>query len=74
MRGKQMRPNTGFVTRGCFNRHEVQPQELRAIEVGRARVLVCSEACAAQARARIGARKLLKDPHLHPAPRPESQP
>ncbi len=61
---RRIRPNAGFATRSCFNRHDVPPQKLRAVQIGGASVLVCSAGCEAQARKRIEGGSHAREPRI----------
>ncbi len=62
---RRIRPNAGFATRSCFNRHDVPPQKLRTVQISGASILVCSEVCEAQARERIEGGSPAREPHPH---------
>ncbi len=50
---QRRKPRTGSRTRSCFNRHDVPPDRLRPVVIGRASVLVCGDECEQRAREKI---------------------
>jgi len=50
---RRLHARSGMRTRSCFNRHDVDPVRLRAVEIGPATIIVCGPACETEARARI---------------------
>jgi hypothetical protein len=50
---RRLRVRSGTRTRSCFNRHDVDPARLRAVEIGTATIIVCGPACETEARTRI---------------------
>ena len=50
---RRLHARRGLRTRSCFNGHDVSPTQLRVVEIGASKIVVCSPACEAEARARI---------------------
>jgi hypothetical protein len=50
---RRVQARRGLRTQSCFNGHDVSPAQLRVVEIGAARIVVCGPTCEAEARARI---------------------